>query len=225
MLSLFLGGLFGSLSHCTGMCGPFVMAQVSGTSKAGEGMFRRLRGAALLPYHAGRITTYSLLGLLAATLSGSLMGTPFERGVIFTFLMLSGVLFLANAIPALKAIFPMPDMGGIAGKMGAAIGKIAAPFMQSHSPVRRYALGMMLGLLPCGLVLAALMAVTATGDPLVAVAGMMFFGLGTVPALFVVGTGTRLALARWPNEVQLIASGMMAVNGVSLMVVAGSVVM
>src|SRR4030095_7428592 len=68
--SLLLAGLAGSVVHCVGMCGPFVLGQVMadldhGPSAYGE--WRRLCGAALLPYHLGRLTTYAALGSLAGS--------------------------------------------------------------------------------------------------------------------------------------------------------------
>jgi hypothetical protein len=68
-LSLFLAGLAGSLVHCVGMCGPFVLTQVvadAGSSRQGSyGEWRRLGGASLAPYHLGRLTTYTALGAIA----------------------------------------------------------------------------------------------------------------------------------------------------------------
>ena len=64
--ALFLAGLVGSLTHCAGMCGPFVLTQVGAgletvpAAKMTE--WTRLRGALLIPYHLGRFTTYVLLG-------------------------------------------------------------------------------------------------------------------------------------------------------------------
>src|SRR5438552_2077647 len=67
-LSLFLAGLAGSLVHCVGMCGPFVLGQVIADSERTRGHYgewQRLAGAALAPYHLGRLTTYVALGTLA----------------------------------------------------------------------------------------------------------------------------------------------------------------
>src|SRR5262245_38327356 len=72
-LALFLAGLVGSLTHCTLMCGPFVLAQVAGRLEAGAaagGELVRLAGAALVPYHLGRMTTYSVLGGVAGAIAG-----------------------------------------------------------------------------------------------------------------------------------------------------------
>src|SRR5262245_65780474 len=67
LVSMFLAGLIGSASHCAPMCGPFVLAQTGETMArlpVGSGELRRLAGAALAPYHAGRAITYILLAVL-----------------------------------------------------------------------------------------------------------------------------------------------------------------
>src|SRR5688500_12801742 len=67
--ALLVAGLAAGFSHCTAMCGPFVLTQIVGrSSPAGlplPGVLRRLQGASLLPYHFGRMTTYSALGAVS----------------------------------------------------------------------------------------------------------------------------------------------------------------
>src|SRR5262249_36973850 len=76
--SLFLAGLAGSITHCGGMCGPFVMAQVSQrlavTALEDTTAWTRVSGAALAPYHLGRLTTYSLLGAAAGGVGAAFVG-------------------------------------------------------------------------------------------------------------------------------------------------------
>lgn len=69
--ALFLAGLAGGFTHCAGMCAPFVLAQAgTAASRGGEGMVARLCGAALLPYHLGRMLGYAPLGALAGGMAG-----------------------------------------------------------------------------------------------------------------------------------------------------------
>ena len=78
LAGLFLTGLIGSLTHCAGMCGPFVLSQVAARLEtvpaARMREWHRLSGGALLPYHLGRATTYAALGAAAAAASGTLAG-------------------------------------------------------------------------------------------------------------------------------------------------------
>ncbi len=226
IFSLFLGGLLGSATHCVGMCGPFVVAQVGskeGTEKGG--LLKRLQGSALLPYHLGRITTYVLLGIVGARLSQFLVGTPVQRGVAFTLLSAAGLLFLVNAVPSLKRLVKTSSGLKFNEYFGQFIGRLARPFFVNPRPSQRYTLGVLLGFLPCGLVVAAVMAVAATGHAVTAAFGMLAFGMGTIPALFLIGTGTQFALSRWPSGVKNVAACVMAINGVSLMVLAGGMVL
>ena len=74
LASLFLAGLVGSATHCVGMCGPFVLAQTVARleERPASDMreIHRLSGAALVPYHLGRATTYAGLGAIAALVAG-----------------------------------------------------------------------------------------------------------------------------------------------------------
>jgi len=218
LMSLFLAGLVGSVHHCTGMCGPFVVAQIKDPGTAG---FSRLRGSALLPYHMGRITTYMVLGIIAAGLSNYIIGTPMQRGIAVSLLTIAGLLFLSSAVPQIKALITPGATRGFAGSIGKYVGLAARPFSNGSGSLRQYFLGTMLGFLPCTLVMAAVMAVASTGQPATALFGMLFFGLGTVPALFMVGSGAQAAIQRWPGHMQKITSGMMALNGAGLIALAG----
>src|SRR5260370_36396330 len=67
-LALFLAGLAGSLVHCVGMCGPFVLTQVmvdaDRSPPGGYGGRHRPGGARLAPYHFGPLKTHTALGAI-----------------------------------------------------------------------------------------------------------------------------------------------------------------
>lgn len=237
LLSLFLAGLLGSVNHCAGMCGPFVMAQLDGPKQGSNGRgdvspLKRLRGIALLPYHSGRLTTYVLLGVISAGLSQYIVGSPVQRGIAFVLLSIAGLLFLCSAVPSVKAVFSPFFANGtnergslsIVASFGEFIGKAARPFFMRKSARHQYLLGTLLGFIPCALVIAAVMAVAATGSPITAAIGMIMFGIGTIPALVMVGAGAHAAMSYWPRGMQQISTGIMAINGVGLMVLAGGMV-
>lgn len=226
MLTLFAGGLVGSFSHCAGMCGPFVLSQLTARLDAEPAVplteWRRLRGAALLPYHAGRITTYSLLGVAAATFAAPLKAQPWFHALAFTLLVAAALLFLGQALRQLQPLLrrfavwrlPVPVLP-------AAIQRWQARLFAAPTGWRGYALGLTLGLLPCGLIYAALLVVAAQADPLLALFGMLAFGLGTVPALVLVGIGGQYVTARWRALLRYGAPIVMGANALVLFMVAG----
>ncbi len=197
--SLFLTGLIGSASHCAGMCGPFVLSQVAARMEKlpVERMteWRRLTGAALLPYHLGRATTYAALGAVGGWAAGALAGWAGFRFLAAALLALAALFLLGMAVPRLKALLG----GGSAGESwwSRSLGRWARPLFASPTGLRGWLLGVALGFIPCGLLYAALAAAAATGDAVAGGLAMLAFAAGTVPALMAVGAVGHFAITRW----------------------------
>jgi sulfite exporter TauE/SafE len=225
ILTLFLGALVGSVTHCVGMCGPFVITQAATrlqkVPKNQSSEWRRLRGAALLPYHAGRLTTYTLLGVLAATLLQPASHEPWFGGFAASALFLAGMLFMLQALRQCGLVFPRLHLAPLS------LPSWAQPMLQRlfAAPIgwRGYLLGVALGFLPCGLVYAALLAVAAKGEPLTALLGMAAFALGTIPILVLTGLGGHYVTARWPRFMRYGAAVVMGANAVVLWMLAGGI--
>lgn len=195
--SLFLTGLIGSATHCVGMCGPFVLSQVAARleqlppDRMNE--FRRMTGAALLPYHLGRATTYATLGGVGAAAAGALAGWSGFRYLAAGLLALAALFLMGMAVPRLKALLG----GGGDGWWSRNVGALARPLFASPTGLRGWLLGVMLGFIPCGLLYAALAAAAASGDAVAGALGMLAFAAGTIPSLVAVGAIGHFAVARW----------------------------
>jgi len=233
-MALFMAGLFGSATHCTGMCGPLVVAQVSGRmdhlSARDMTEFKRLQGALLLPYHAGRLTTYVFCAFLAAALMAQVKHLVWFKYVSAVMLACAAVVFLASAARwALPVFAASPVIQKIKKCLPTSavhwFSSCAKSLFSSPVGVRGYGLGIFLGFMPCGLVYGALMTVAATGDVARSVLGMVLFGLGTIPSLFIIGLGTQGLLRCQGSVLQRAARGMMALNGMFLLVMAGKIVL
>ncbi len=239
-LSLFIAGLIGGFTHCSGMCGPFVVAQATARTdadgKCNENnshtrdckhsffLIKRLADVMLLPYHLGRITTYVGLAAVISSVSNiAFMYSPYKNVMAAILLAFAGVMFIASAIPALAPYARVLKLMRLPF-LSQGLSRLARPFFIDPRGWRGYVLGLMLGFLPCGLVMAALMAVAASANVLSAAVAMTFFGLGTVPALFFIGWGGRLAGSRWPEVIRPLSKGVMALNGVGLCAMAGRLV-
>jgi len=166
-------GLLGSL-HCIGMCGGLVSAvAMSRPTIWWPGLFG---------YQLGRVTTYTLFGLIAGlfgTALGNIGGWPMLRAlaVIAGVLMIVFGLNLAGWLPdPLKRFTAV-----ISQRIGLA--KLAHRLAGQASLSGWYVMGLANGLLPCGLVYAALGLSLASGDAASAVSMMFFFGIGTIPSM------------------------------------------
>ncbi len=224
LLSLFLAGLAGGVTHCAGMCGPFVLAQVSGrlscVAAADYGVWARLRGAALVPYHLGRFTTYALLGAVAGGLAGTVVETTQFKVLLPVLLFIAAALFLVQMAAGL-----FPAIGAVAGAgasrhLAAILSRIARPMFAAPTGWRGYALGVVLGFLPCGLLYGALAAAAGSGGAIMGGLTMAAFTAGTVPALIAVGLGGRLLGGRWRAGMPIVARSLAAVNAALLLTLA-----
>ena len=216
VLPLFFAGLAGSAVHCVGMCGPFVIGQVmadSGTATARYGEWRRLAGAALLPYHLGRLTTYTALGTAAGASTALFASMPSFAWISGVLLVLGAMLMLAQAL-GLAARAPLPVAGLLAGW--------ARPFSSSTRPIARYALGVVLGFLPCGLIYGALGMAAGTGSSVSGALAMASFAAGTMPALVAVGWGGVLLRRRWHGVARWTAVPVLALNATLMLALAGA---
>lgn len=208
-LGFFLAGVAGSL-HCIGMCGPILsaiaalprQAELTIEGRSASASAGRVAGAArdLLWYHAGRISTYAMLGALAGLLGGRIRDALWLARLQDRLGLAAGALVVMLAVVLL--IWPTTRCGGVFESsrapraLAGVLGFLRALASQA-TPAARYLLGAMMGFLPCGLVYLMLAAVATTGHPLSAAAGMIAFGLGTVPALTAVVLAVRLIPIPW----------------------------
>lgn len=164
-------GIVGSF-HCVGMCGPLAMSL-----PLQAGTLPKLIGALL--YNFGRVTTYSLFGLVFGIIGQSVALFGFQQWLS----VIAGVGILFFII--------MPKHAGknndavvlrFFEKIRTALGKMFSSKTQSSL----FLIGVFNGLLPCGLVYMAIAGSIAAGDILSSVLFMAFFGLGTLPVMLMV---------------------------------------
>ncbi|MFT3884653.1 MAG: sulfite exporter TauE/SafE family protein [Flavobacteriales bacterium] len=186
----FVLGIAGS-AHCIGMCGPIALAVPS----PAPGW--RSRAISTVILNTGRLTTYGLLGAAIGTFGQGLRLAGLREGVS----IVAGVLLLASvAAPAvLKRWNPS---GRLTVALGALRGTLAHNLKRT-APEALFLTGALNGLLPCGLVYAALLGAVTLGGPAQGALFMVSFALGTWPALFalrmsggLIGQRTRAKLRR-----------------------------
>jgi uncharacterized protein len=202
----FLLGLFGS-GHCVGMCGPLVLAMPAAGGKVGPQLL----------YHGGRITTYAAIGAaLGAVGAGlSLLAGGGEAA-------LQQVARIQAGFSVVAALFLL-GFGltrlGITGPLGAGafslaklplFGRLVAR-LSGRGAASWYPLGLLMGLLPCGLSFAAFARALATGGPAQGGLLALVFALGTLPSLLLLGTAAA-GFARKHRQASEIIAGLLMVG-------------
>ncbi len=168
LTSLFIAGLLGSMTHCVGMCGPFVIGQVVARLEARPAAemreFHRLSGAALVPYHLGRATTYAGLGALAAALAGGLIHLTGLKWLSAALLALAAVFFAGYALQRLGMALPWAGRGG-EGWWSRRIGRMVRPLFAKPVGWRGYRWALPSAFCRAGLLYGALAAAAASAGP------------------------------------------------------------
>ncbi|MGB3467558.1 MAG: sulfite exporter TauE/SafE family protein [Cyclobacteriaceae bacterium] len=171
----FITGFLGSM-HCIGMCGPLALAVPIPHGK---------RCAGLTLYNIGRTLSYAALGILfgalglAVSLSGFQQVLSVSMGIVF----LLAVVLPAVSTKAEKLIYGSAPVKRLKKEIGAQF--------RSRTYVAAFSVGVLNGLLPCGLVYFAIAGSAATGHFLTGGLYMVAFSLGTMPAMMSVGIVRR----------------------------------
>lgn len=176
----FVLGVAGSL-HCAGMCGPLALALPAPS----RGVPAYLAGR--LAYNAGRVLTYCLLGVVFGLVGQVFSLAGFQQGMSIAL----GVALLAGLMvsPKLARWFPLV-------RTVEALKRRMSGLLRQRSLVALGVLGLLNGLLPCGLVYVACAGATATGDLLRGAEYMAWFGVGTVPMMLAISLSGSLVPLR-----------------------------
>lgn len=203
-LVAFTMGLFSSM-HCIGMCGSII-----GTLTLSLNPEIRNQKSRLFPfvfnYNIGRITSYTIAGALAGVIE-TLITMPMGEISGHRLLQLLSAAVMTGAGLYIAGWFPH---FAYIEKLGLRFWKKIEPFGRKLIPVKNlsqaYLFGMVWGWLPCGLVYSALALAATAGGIKQSALTMLFFGLGTLPAVMGVGimTGILTRLSRMQRFKQAI---------------------
>jgi len=208
VFSAFIIGLLGS-GHCLAMCGGITTmltsaldtpanpktSQVSTQGDIAVSVHSQQLGCSaqtsrlnlVLFYHTGRIASYCLIGAIVGftgSIAAKNVGLPIAglRLVAAVFLILLG-LYIGQWLLWLNRI----------EALGKGLWNYLSPMAKHVIPVnnskKALGLGALWGWLPCGLVYSTLTWALASGSTLTGATIMLFFGLGTLPALVALSLG------------------------------------
>lgn len=193
LIGAFLAGLLGGL-HCFAMCGGWIAVVARPTGPIELQPSRALR-AGQAASHAGRLTTYVLLGAAFGAVGGAAFAmalAPLQRGMYV----------VANALLLLLAFSLVArgvEFGGLE-RAGLAAFRKLLPMVTRLAPrgglASRFTLGIVWGFTPCALVYGVLPVALLAGSALDGALVMLAFGLGTLPNLLAAGW-TLARSRRW----------------------------
>lgn len=222
---LFLAGLAGGFTHCTVMCGPFALAQARTDISPRLAPWERLKRSLLLPYHIGRMTTYVMLAIVfSAVFNTALFFSPLKNVIAALLLLTAALIFIANAVPLIGRIFPYLARITLPVPRERILSK-SQGLIRNRTPLKRFLLGVILGFMPCGLVVAALMTAVALPNPAMTAFGMALFALGTVPALIISVMTGQYAFARYPKVVPVFRVALLSISTATLFLSAGRIIL
>lgn len=164
-------GLIGSF-HCIGMCGPIVVA----LPLKKHNLISKITGAIL--YNSGRVFTYSVIGILFGLLGRGISLAGFQQwtSVLLGIAMIISVIFpfFFREKITIGSLF-----NGFAVRLIVRLKKLFTD--RSYSSLLM--IGILNGLLPCGLVYVAIAGAISSGTVLTGALFMLLFGIGTIPLL------------------------------------------
>jgi len=185
LLIILSTAFLGSVGHCIGMCGGIVVAYSSTKIDQKDSWFKQT--IAHLSYNFGRVTTYAMLGALFGLLGKAIAFTPTTKGILF---LLTGVLMILAGLSLLGNLKFLNSAEWSVSK-NAWYQNAFRKLISSKSLPSFYLLGMLNGIIPCGLVYSFAIIAASTASPLWGAVVMATFGLATIPALFFLGSITK----------------------------------
>lgn len=181
-LAIFLGGIAGSL-HCVGMCGGFPLA-LGGAGRAGN--LRRQ-----LLYNFGRLNTLIFIGALSGGIGAALVAVGPVRTFERILAIVAGSFMIVVGLELLGLLSQITQRGAAIAQ--ATVGRMLSGVMRSSSPAAPLALGVFNAFLPCQLIYAFAARAASTASASEGMLTMLFFGLGTIPAMLSLGLARALA--------------------------------
>ncbi len=186
IVAIITAAFLGSFGHCLGMCGGIVIAYSS--AKIDKKWGKTHEVVAHLLYSFGRITTYVTLGAIFGAIGGVAKFNGYANGILT---IVAGVFMILAGLSLIGKISFLTHLEHSLSRSNW-YKRAFSYILKDRSLYSFYLLGLLNGLLPCGLVYFFAVEAASTGSPLWGAFVMFIFGLSTVPALLGLGLFTAL---------------------------------
>ena len=202
MATAFAAGLAGSL-HCIGMCGGILLTQTCGKK------ISPLPGSSM--YNGGRLISYTAAGAAFGAAGQILNYSNSFRSMFFTIcggLVVLMALRMWGIIPWLRSL--SIELPGIC--------RLPASLKKDSGTLRPLLIGLLTGLMPCGMMAAMWMASAASGSAKSGALLMLAFAAGTIPVMFIFGAFGVMIPKRWNKYIIKVSTALIAALGLLLMI-------
>ena len=221
IFALFVYGVVASFTHCVGMCGPIAFGQMNmrlmhlNDTKLTN--WHKIQSVLSIPYYVGKALTYGVLSIIT-----QLLATSLSKYHVFQYV--AGIVLLLSALMCLKIAFK-PFIANISILQKMIKTPKALKFFEKYAVefinkihlkpfgLQGLLMGMSLGLIPCGMVVSAILLINIYADNIItAFIAAFCFGLGTFPALFIVSFFGQNLMLRSKKYLSYIYSAFMLIN-------------
>ncbi|MCE2992611.1 MAG: sulfite exporter TauE/SafE family protein [Candidatus Jidaibacter sp.] len=186
IITLFLNGFIGSFIHCITMCGSISIsisnARLMHIKPDNMSQYSKIDSVFAAPYYLGKAITYVLLAVIFFALKSTVKDFLIAKILAFSLLVTTAIAFIVIAIG-----------GNVNIKIVSGKYKIIERFISVFSAkyfsffgLKGLIYGMILGLIPCGLVYTSIITAAAYAHTVYTViVGVFAFGFATIPGLFI----------------------------------------
>lgn len=203
-------GFLGSFGHCVGMCVPLTTAFSLSLTQQVSPTWRQQFVFHLL-LNLGRLASYTLVGAAIGALGSVLIaggqmagnGSWLRQGIA----TITGVMLIWFGIVQVKPQF-LPRLPVLHPFQGNWHTRLSAAMVRLSFHTKWWTpavLGMVWGLMPCGVLYAAQIKAAETGSLWRGAVTMLAFGLGTVPTMLGVGVSTAAVSTNRRNQLYRLA--------------------
>ncbi|HWS59622.1 MAG TPA: sulfite exporter TauE/SafE family protein [Flavobacterium sp.] len=202
LYTAFIFGLISSF-HCIGMCGPIAMMLPVDRDNPVK------KTTQILVYHLGRLTAYATIGLIFGLVGRGLYLAGFQQkmSIFIGIAMITIVL-----IP--EKDFANYNFSKPVFKLISSIKTSLGSQFKRKSYKSLFAIGLLNGFLPCGMVYVALFGAIAMQNEFFGVLYMILFGLGTVPVMSSIVYFNSLITISTRNKIQKIIPIIVVIIGI-----------
>ena len=181
LYTAFILGLMGSF-HCVGMCGPIAIS----LPLRGHTFLQKTLGGLL--YNLGRTFTYGVMGAFFGLIGQGFHFLGFQQSIS---ILMGSLMIISVILPMIFSKASPVNIEFLTGPVRRAIQRL----FRVRSYRGLFMIGLLNGLLPCGLVYLAVAGSIGTGNLLQGILFMVLFGLGTLPMMLVIsGIGNMISL-------------------------------